>query len=1149
MAAMRRLFSPATLALAAAAAVVPACSSQTAPAGLRPTPAGDGPTIVFDVARRPLPEIPTPNDIATFADPTSRTGRRINVSLVAPTHLERSAREGFAELEGWGTFAPISVRFSRDAQTPETQAAIDLEAVRARMQHDDHDMTDDPVYVVNLTTGLPVMLDMGDGNFPATARDLDKYYENDPRSAEHNILFESAEEGAGLGASAYRPSLDTDFDGVLDHPNTLPSRRPGAIAGVDDLMTWYERETDTLVMRPLLPMDEKTEYAVVITDRLRSASGSPARSPFPFIHHPAQRTPVARLATIFADASRRNYYGDVAGSGLDHVAFAWSFTTAPVAEDLRLLRDGLHGVGPFSAMASRYPTTTTPFRLAGLARDVVDDPPNWQANPKCKAAAARPYVVQYDQLAPSLELLVQALSGFGVSQPEVDAVKQSLTYVDHFVIGTFPVSYLMGDPDHEDPDARFALNYKTGEGRFGTDTSHFILAVPKASAAAKQPFDTVVWSHGTAQSDIEIMIRAGYFARQGMATFGFDAPGHGLYIGRGTETLLQGVLEGACLVPVAKALTTGRARDINHDGTPDPGGLLWTSHIFHSRDNIRQTVLDAMQATRVVRSFDGRTGSLDTDGDGVANAEGDFDGDGTPDVGGPKARIFSAGDSYGGIVAQIHSALDPEVLAGASISGAGGLTDVAARSYGVVDSVVEQLLTPLVVAVPASARPPSADGKETNCAAGQRSVRMVVNDLIRSAEVELACLPEAELTGNMTVVLTNLTTREVRCARTSSEGRFRVPIPSNVGDRLDVQLYDGADAVTSYESCALALGARAGRSVRTFEQPRPRPRPVADADVVCEGEAGCAQFRDLLIPVGSALFAVQEGLGLRRQTPELRKLFALTQSALDGADPVNFAPLFMLRDSTGYGGAPAGPKAFMDANTSGDAFVVVGAGAVFARAMGALPFLPPRALTDMPEFADYATPSALYDALGGRTPNDVMIDNFAIEGNFRLARTPAGATCAANYVASAACSAPPATNPTICADTVADIDWLAEGNDRYDAVHPPVPLRLARLARLRARDAASLSASWKPRLAGAPFSNDGGFSGAEGPVVSLVNAYVNPLGQHVWVTSNPCKAWDDALYYDHVVGRFFASGGQDVYFLSHPKSHACLATEACDFFK
>src|SRR5438552_13008852 len=107
---MRR--GPATaLAAAAALAVVVACDVDRAPQPLRATPPGAGATVKWDLAHRPLPTLPIPNDVATFADPTSRTGRRINASLVAPTAMEKSAREGFDAMEGWGTSAPITVQF------------------------------------------------------------------------------------------------------------------------------------------------------------------------------------------------------------------------------------------------------------------------------------------------------------------------------------------------------------------------------------------------------------------------------------------------------------------------------------------------------------------------------------------------------------------------------------------------------------------------------------------------------------------------------------------------------------------------------------------------------------------------------------------------------------------------------------------------------------------------------------------------------------------------------------------------------------------------------------------------------------------------------------------------------------------------------
>src|SRR5260370_20672130 len=118
----------------AALSTVVSCSVDTVPTGLRATPPGNGPVIVFDTSHRPLPEIPLPNDVATWPDPTSRTGRRINASLAAPTIVEHKAREHFSRLEGWGTYAPISIPFDKPLHTDD---------LRKQHDHDDHEFKDD----------------------------------------------------------------------------------------------------------------------------------------------------------------------------------------------------------------------------------------------------------------------------------------------------------------------------------------------------------------------------------------------------------------------------------------------------------------------------------------------------------------------------------------------------------------------------------------------------------------------------------------------------------------------------------------------------------------------------------------------------------------------------------------------------------------------------------------------------------------------------------------------------------------------------------------------------------------------------------------------------------------------------------------------
>jgi len=801
--------------LVASCMLAAGCEIDTAPDGARATPPGDGPKIVFDTARRPLPEIPQPNDIATFADPTSRTGRRINVSLIAPTRLESVAREGFNSLEGWGTFAPITVAFARNdkASADPNATAIDLEEIAQRTA--DYDPGDDPFYIVDLTTGVPVALDMGKGNFPLTVSDRTKYWPNDARGNEDSLLFETVEEGAGLPRGAYRPELDTDFDGVLDHPNTL--RLTGKNARIEDVIPWYERESDTLILRPIVPLEEKREYAVVLTDRLKGQDGQPVRSPFESVHHAQQRNGAERVRAILSDPARRAYYGDVAGTGLDHVAFVWTFTTQPVYEDMRILRDGLHGRGPFARLATEFPPNATAARAVGTTFDPADEEPGAIAvNPKCTQHKATPYMVSVAKTTDAFRDLLKA--ALGLAGEELRRLEESLQNVDHFVIGSYEAPYFLGDPKHEDPDGRFELDYRTGAGRVARDTVQFWISVPKATGAFKQPFPTTVWAHGTTLHADEIIVRAGYFAKQGLAMMGVNMPGHGLYLGN-LQTAAEAFLGATCLTPWVKAIGTGRMQDLNGDGVPDSGGLLWTSHIFHSRDNIRQSVMDEMQATRVLRAFDGHVGAQDYNDDGVPDVAGDFDLDGIPDLGGPTQPITTSGNSFGGVLAMVHGAVDPNVTAAAPISGGAGLTDVATRSALVPDSVLEQVFSPMIVAVPAKTIGLTGAGvAQTQCSADQRSVRFVVNDLTVSREVEIACLAPNELDVGKTVVLENLRNGERRCARTSADGRFRIPIPADVDDRLDVQIYDMPDAVLSYKGCETRPDAPIGRRIQTFEQ-------------------------------------------------------------------------------------------------------------------------------------------------------------------------------------------------------------------------------------------------------------------------------------------------------------------------------------------
>ena len=126
-------------------------------------------------------------------------------------------------------------------------------------------------------------------------RQLDKFSRSgsDPHGMANNLLFEEHNEDFN-GNGILDPGEDLDYDGQLDVANFIePTTCDGvALYGsdgnvnpdydqeaydmcvADNLMTWYERESNTLIMRPIWPLEQRWTYAVVLTDRLRDESGA-----------------------------------------------------------------------------------------------------------------------------------------------------------------------------------------------------------------------------------------------------------------------------------------------------------------------------------------------------------------------------------------------------------------------------------------------------------------------------------------------------------------------------------------------------------------------------------------------------------------------------------------------------------------------------------------------------------------------------------------------------------------------------------------------------------------------------------------------------------------------------------------------------------
>lgn len=893
------------------------------------TQRGDGPRIVFDLFAKPLPEIPFPNDLATRPAPDAPTGRKVNASLDAPTFFERDLRQKLSRVDGFGTSAPIWLRFeSPDPARPEL-ARLDLERIVAR-QKSDGAVTDDVVLIINVTPGSKTYgeampLDFGSGAFPMTIEDPDEYFDADPRSLASNMSLETYDEdkdGDGHfdewedvnqngaldpgedkdGDGKLDDFEDSDADGTFDVPN-LWSTATGDTTRNDpyrDLVQFYELESDTLFFRPMAPLDEATTYAVVLMKDLVGINGEPVQSPFPFGHHLQQTAP---LAPLFDDGLLERY-----GRTKEDVAFAWTFTTQSVTRDMVALREGLYGIGPFDWLADAYK-------------------PDMTAVPVREARDGHVYTMPAEKLGDVVRLIFERFPVGDFDSTRVEELLETYESVDYFVAGDYTSpDFLAAGPNSWDIDT------SAGTGSHQPGSLRYLLVVPKRSPTQQGPFPVVMYAHGYTSLKLEAVAFAGVLARFGMATFVIDAYSHGFPIGPEFDSLIQGILtdfDAAGLIPFYNAIKRDRARDLNNDSLVEPAGDFWTNDTFHTRDIVRQTLLDYMQATRILRSFDGRsTWATDINGDGVANdIAGDFNGDGTVDVGGWDTPYYAMGTSMGGILSSMLVMMDPAIVAGAPISPGGGLFEIGLRTglSPVQKAVFLPIFGPMIIAEPLAGDPRIT------------KLSWLTHDVFELVKLPFAKVGEFvdgkienELRPGDRVRVQNLRTLESREVRVDRSKQFRLHIPADRLDPIEVTVL------------------------------RPDGTLVKHAT---QWEFEVESFQGFNFPYESPLVAPQQGMGYQRNTPSLRRLLGIAQTILEPADPVNYAARygrpFAVRPD------PIVPKNVLITAAMGDETVPIATAVALARAAGVV------------DFRDI-------DPRYGMTQNDLLVRTHVVEAIDKL---------------------------------------------------------------------------------------------------------------------------------------------------------------------
>ncbi len=993
-----------------------ACNGQLDPSGERnfglgPSQPTQGPTVIYEPLAKPLPEVPLPNDIATRIDPNSPTHRRLNISLVASTEYERRTRREFNRLDGFGTYAPITVSFD---------APLDLHRLEER--HQDSDFRNDAVFLLNVSDhcerfGEEVFLDIGGHRFPAThyGRSRMVYdelapngyrftggnplFDFDPQGASKNILFAQENEDTN-GDGVLSPSEDLDGDGHLDianlkSPNICDPTHPTQCALqcendscfqtcliehdqciADNLLTYYERETDTLILRPIWPLEQHCTYAVILTNRLVGMEGSPVKSPFAGTNHRSQTQPLKAVPNLLSRYGLTD----------KDVQFAWTFTTGSMTGDIEAIRAGLYGHGPFKSLAEQYPPK---WKLWGASSDDSSEntEPKMLRDGPCSAS--------------SMSVLWNL--GIGEFEPNLCAIEADASTFGGLFGGTFESPSLLFDrenyatkaypSDHDEVWRIDPLN-KTIEHQPAEIS--FWCALPKAAEGCVAgnpekktfcpPFPTAIFAHGYGGSRLGMREHMGRHTAMGTAVCAINGPGHGDNVIQQSPlfgaafTISSSYFDSYGLPQFADFLLKGRDRDLNNDGLSDSGGDMWTADLFHTRDMVRQSVVDHMQFVRILRHLDVSTGDVNADGE--------------LDLGGADTNLGMWGISLGGVVAGVLAGAEPSLDAVSPNAGGAGLVDIAVRSKqdGVPDAVLLPMIGPLVVGcLPTDAHQrPITDGDivEANCLGGPDvdapfdtlQIGFIANDVASAKVIPVGSIDSVAVGDRIEV--TNLVNGETRNAFVNARGFFRIGIPADAVDAIDRRaMFNKADDDHTPMLIEDPTDLGDALEIKVYQGDSDTLKSVLNTF----GKA--LDFQGSRYSMGSPLVALQEGYGHRRNNPALRRLLGLAQHGISQADPAIWgAHTFVEPLNTDYDpfGRRGGDTHVLLMPTAGDVQVPINTGVAMARVTGLFGSWLRDEQNYGPEYGWRAILAP--DARFGKTIDAYLAEHHVIEGDARLHR-------------------------------------------------------------------------------------------------------------------------------------------------------------------
>lgn len=368
----KKLFSAGTIFSVIVLLAIIGCKSGDHSEGLRESGGGKGPKIVFDPKAMPVPDIPFPNDIATVKDDTSATGLRVNIGVKASTRNLRNQRKQLNTLDGFGTYMPITIRFDD---------VVDLSTI-----------TDDNILLVKLDApkkGEVVPVDIGKGFFPHVWNPDKPWWRHDPFADANNIDMD--------------PANIADLDGDTEL----------------EFVDFYEFKTNTLIIRPVRALEEKSKYAVVLLKGIKGMNGESIRSPFAYINHTLQTQDLKPLESILPDK----------GIHMDRVAFCWSYTTQSITDEWVRIWEGLvEGKGQLGYLKKKFPPVTNLTDLQSSAD-----------------ADGNSYTLSGAWLGPLLKMIFELVGD------KTLAAVMNVTYTDYFVFGKFDSPSFLDSQDFGNP--------------------------------------------------------------------------------------------------------------------------------------------------------------------------------------------------------------------------------------------------------------------------------------------------------------------------------------------------------------------------------------------------------------------------------------------------------------------------------------------------------------------------------------------------------------------------------------------------------------------------------------------------------------------------------------------------------------------------